>query len=163
MKKTIASLFFCLAALCAVTVLQSTETHAQRRGQTRANRAARRAQVDRLIKNVEERVDRFVSQFNDSLDRSRLNGTRREDNLNERARDLEAATDELRREFDRNDSKQENRAEAQKCLDIASDINRVIARRKFNRATENNWATVRAELNALARFYNLPAIGGAYR
>lgn len=163
MKKTIASLFFCAAAICAVTVLQPVEANAQRRGQARVNRVARRAQLDRIISNLEERVDRFVSQFDDSLDNSRLNGTRREDNLNRRARDLESATDELRREFDRNDSKQENRPEAQKCLDIASDINRVIVRRKFNRATENNWANVRAELNTLARFYNLPPVGGAYR
>lgn len=162
MKKSIAGLFMFLAAIFAVTVSQSTDANAQRR--VRANRqSAQRANLDRIIRRVEERVDRFTAQFNDSLDNSRLNGTRREDNLNERARDLESATDELRREFDRNDSKQENRAEVQKCLNVASDIDRTMRRRKFGRATETNWANVRAELNALARAYNLPVIGGAYR
>ncbi len=52
-----------------------------------------RAQIDRLIRNLEERVDRFVVQFNYALDNSRLNNTRRENRLNERARDLERATD----------------------------------------------------------------------
>ncbi|MGI8641296.1 MAG: hypothetical protein ACR2MG_15285 [Pyrinomonadaceae bacterium] len=121
-----------------------------------------RVQVDRLIKNVEERVDRFVVQFDYALDNSRINNTRREDNLNGRARDLEAATDELRREFDRNDSRRENSAEVRKCLNIASDINVAMRNRKLNQATERNWAAVRTELNALARAYNLPQIGGAY-
>ena len=165
MKKSIVSLFMLIAAVFAVTVSSSTETSAQqRRRQPRANvQQARRANLDRIITRVEQRVDRFTSQFNDSLDNSRLNGTRREDNLNKRARDLESATDELRREFDRNDSKRENRAEVQRCLDIASDINVAMRNRKLSRATENNWANVRAELNALASAYNLPAIGGAYR
>ncbi len=164
MRKSIVSFFVLIAAVFAVTASSSTEASAQRRKQPRANaQQLRRANLDRIIARVEERVDRFTSQFNDSLDNSRLNGTRREDNLNERARDLESATDELRREFDRNDSKQENRAEVQRCLDIASDINVAMRNRRFSRATENNWANVRAELNQLARAYNLPAIGGAYR
>ncbi|HXH68975.1 MAG TPA: hypothetical protein VNI60_01375 [Pyrinomonadaceae bacterium] len=121
-----------------------------------------RVQVDRLIRNVEERVDRFVVQFDYALDNSRLNNTRREDNLNQRARDLEAATDELRREFDRNDSRRENSQEVRKCLNIASDINAVMRNRRLNAASERNWAAVRSELNALARTYNLPQIGGAY-
>ncbi len=122
-----------------------------------------RVQVDRLIRNLEERVDRFVVQFDYALDNSRLNNTRREDNLNQRARDLEAATDELRREFDRNDSRRENSQEVRKCLNIASDIDVAMRNRRLNRATENNWRVVRTELNALARAYNLSPTGGAYR
>ncbi len=121
-----------------------------------------RVQVDRLIRNLEERVDRFVVQFDYALDNSRLNNTRREDNLNQRARDLEAATDELRREFDRNDSRRENSQEVRKCLNIASGINAAMRNRRLNAASERNWAVVRSELNALARAYNLPQIGGAY-
>lgn len=122
-----------------------------------------RAQIDRLIRNVEERVDRFVAQFDNALDNSRLNNTRRENRLNELARSLEAATDELRREFDRNDSRRENTAEVRRCLNIASDIDVAMRNRRLNRATENNWRAVRAELNALARAYNLSPTGGAYR
>jgi hypothetical protein len=121
-----------------------------------------RAQIDRLIRNVEERVDRFVVQFDYALDNSRLNNTRREDNLNQRARDLETATDELRREFDRNDSRRENSAEVRRVLNIASDINVAMKNRQLNRPTERNWTAVKTELNALARAYNLPQIGGAY-
>ncbi|MEP6925344.1 MAG: hypothetical protein ABI954_12830 [Pyrinomonadaceae bacterium] len=164
MKKTITAFFattlFFFAAAFVTTVLTSTEVNAQRRN--RPNRIAK-AEVERIIKRVEERTDTFVKQFDSSLDNSRLNGTRREDNLNQRARDLENATDELRREFDRRDTWNENRDEVQKCLNIASDINVAMRNRRFNRATENNWANVRTELNELARVYGLPKIGGSYR
>ena len=142
-----------VGSICAM----SSDTNAQ----FRRNNLSR-AQIDRLIRNVEERVDRFVVQFDYALDNSRLNNTRREDNLNRRARDLEAATDELRREFDRNDSRRENIQEVRKCLNIASDINVAMRSRRLNAASERNWAAVRNELNALARAYNLPQIGGAY-
>lgn len=148
---TIAFAFFSL--ICAFSVTADAQTR-------RVNFS--RTQIDRLIRNVEERVDRFVVQFDYALDNSRLNNTRREDNLNQRARDLETATDELRREFDRNDSRRENTAEVRRVLNIASDINVAMRNRQLNRATERNWATVKTELNALARAYNLPQIGSAY-
>lgn len=161
MRKNIATFLAFLTVAFAFVVFNSVEASAQRR--VRATNRMAKAEVDRIIKNVEERVDRFVSQFNDSLDRSRLNGTRREDNLNERARDLESATDELRREFDRRDTWQENKAEVRKCLNIASDIDVAMRNRKLGAGTENNWRAVRTELNSLARVYGLPVIGGSYR
>lgn len=160
MNKNFLKLFTGLAALFLILVLADVSS-AQRRG--RGRNAYTKAQVDQIIKNVEQRTDRFVSQFDRSLDRSRLNGTKREDKLNDRARDLETATDELRREFDRRDTWIENKDEVRRCLNIAADINVAMRGRKFNRATENNWANVRNELNALARVYNLPLVGsGAY-
>ena len=165
MKKTIATLFatslLFFAAIFAVTLSTAPQTNAQENWK-RPNRI-NKAEVDRIIKNVENRTDIFVKQFDNALDNSRLNGTRREDNLNQRARDLESATDELRREFDRRDRWDDNRDEVRKCLNIASDINVAMRNRRLNRATQNNWANVRAELNTLARAYALPGIGGAYR
>jgi histidinol dehydrogenase len=117
-----------------------------------------KATVDRIIKNVEERTDRFVEQFDKSLDNSRLDGSRREDELNKKARQLETAVDELRREFDRNDSWAENKNEVRKCLNLAKEINTAMKNRKLGSATEKNWAAVRAELNTLARAYRLPRI-----
>ena len=160
MKKNLLTFSVLLLTAFAFVAFNSQEASAQRRG--RANRNAK-ADVDRLIRNVEERVDRFVAQFNDTLDRSRLDGTKREDNLNQRARDLESATDELRREFDRNDSWAENKDEVRKCLNIASDIDATMRARRFSAATETNWVNVRNELNALAKVYGLPRIGKAYR
>ena len=123
-----------------------------------------KAQVDRIINNVENRVDVFVRQFDRNLDRSRLDDTRREDVLNRKARNLESATDELRRDFDRRDRWIENKDEVRRCLNIAADINVAMRNNRFNRNIENNWRNVVFELNTLARVYNLPTIGsGVYR
>ena len=160
MNRNFLKLFTISTALLMILALADT-TFAQRRVR---GRNYTKAQVDRIIKNVEQRTDRFVSQFDNSLDRSRLNGTKREDKLNEKARDLETATDELRREFDRRDSWIENKDEVRRCLNIAADINAAMRSRKFNRVTETNWTNVRIELNALAQAYKLPVVGsGAYR
>jgi hypothetical protein len=123
-----------------------------------------RQQVEQLLERIEERSDSFANQMNRSLDRSRLNSTRAEDNIAERLADLENSTDELRREFDHNDSRGENLAEARKILYNATLVDRIMKRRNFSRLAENNWLQLRAELNTLARIYGIPAIGArSYR
>lgn len=114
-----------------------------------------KGQVDNIIKRVEERTDRFVGQLDNSLDNSRLNDTRREDNLNAMAKDLEMATDELRSEFNRHENWWETRQNVQRCVDIAARINVAMRNRKFGRGAENNWKNVRQELNSLANVYNV--------
>jgi hypothetical protein len=118
-----------------------------------------KAQVNAIVNRVETRVDNFVKNYDKALDRSRLDGSSREDWLNKRAKDLEKATDELRREFDRRDAWIENKDEVRKCLNIASDIDRNMRNYNFGAATEANWARVRYELNSLADAYNLPRVG----
>jgi hypothetical protein len=78
-----------------------------------------------------------------------------------RARDLESATDELSREFDRRDAWVENKEEVRRCLNIATDINRNMNNYHYGAPTESNWANVRFELNTLADIYNLPRVGSA--
>lgn len=158
MKAKFLKAIIALSAFVLLFGLADTASAQYRRGQ-RYRTTTTKAQVDRVIKRVETRVDRFVGEYDRSLDRSRLDGTGREDWLNKRARDLESATDELRREFDRRDSWYENRDEVRRCLNIASDIDKSIRTLRLGPATEGNWAQVRAELNALADVFNEPRIG----
>ena len=159
MKRNLITLLILFLMTFAFMAFNSSEANAQRRSR---NRVAK-AQVDRIISNLENRVDAFVGQFNKSLDRSRLNGTKREDRLNERARDLENATDELRDEFDQKDAWAESRDEVRKCLNVASGIDAVMRNRRLDAATESNWAAVRSELNTLARIYGFAQLGRNYR
>lgn len=162
MKKYLVNAFVGLAAVLMVLTCAS-ESNAQRRRESR-NRLMNKAQVKQVINRVEDRVDNFVKNYDKSLDRSRLNGSSREDWLMKRARDLEGATDELAREFDRRDAWAENKEEVRRCLNIASDIDRNMRNYRFGAAAESNWARVRYELNTLADIYNLPKVGaGAYR
>jgi uncharacterized membrane protein YuzA (DUF378 family) len=157
MKNNMLKIFVGLAAVLMILAFADT-SNAQRRREARGKMKSK-AQVKVVINRVEDRVDNFVSKYDKSLDRSKLNGSSREDWLNKRARDLESATDELSREFDRRDAWVENKDEVRKCLNIATDIDRNMKNYKFGAATENNWSRVRYELNTLADVYNIPKVG----
>ena len=162
MKKYFVKTFVALAAILMVLSF-ANESNAQRRRESRG-RLLTKAQVKQVINRVEDRVDNFVGKYDKSLDKSKLDGSSREDRLNKRARDLESATDELSREFQRRDAWIENKDEVRRCLNIASDIDRNLRNYRFGAATEGNWDRVRYELNTLADVYNLPKVGAnAYR
>jgi hypothetical protein len=162
MRRNFLNLFVVLAAV--VVILSAADiSSAQRRRESRG-RAMTKAQVKVVINRVEDRVDNFVERFDKSLDHSRLNGTSREDWLMKRAKDLESATDELSREFDRRDAWAENKEEVRRCLNIATDIDRNMKNYNYGAPTEANWANVRFELNTLADIYNLAKVGaGVYK
>src|SRR4028118_1649826 len=121
MKKNVLKLFVGFAAFLMIAALADTSY-----GQRRTRRTGyTKQQVEQLLERIEERADAFTNQLNKSLDRSRLDGTRREDNIAELARDLGDSTDELRREFDHNDSRGENRPEAQRILGVATNVDRL--------------------------------------
>lgn len=153
----ITSLKIAAGTLAILTILFAAGSASAQPRESRG-RMLTKAQVKVIVDRVEDRVDNFVKRLDKSLDHSRLNGTDREDWINRRAKDLEKATDELRREFDRNDAWAENRDEVRACLNIASDIDRNMRRYKFGEAAESNWARVRYELNSLADVYNLPRV-----
>ncbi len=158
MKRNILRLFTILAALLATFTMNDTAAAQPREVR---GRALTKPQVKAIIVRVEDRVDNFRGNFDRSLDHSKLNGSSREDWLMKRARDLESATDELAREFDKRDAWSENREEVRRCLNIATDIDKSVRNRAFGSVTENNWARVRYELNSLADVYNMPRVGAA--
>ncbi len=155
MRNNISKFFVGLAAFLMIAALADTN-YAQRR----ARRAGfTKQQVEQLLERIEERTDAFSTQLNASLDRSRLDGTRAEDNIAERVSELENATDELRREYDHNDTRGENKPEARKILNTATEVNRIMNLRNFSRQSENSWVRLRTDLNTLAGYYGLPAVG----
>jgi hypothetical protein len=149
-----------LVGLSAVFTLLvvSDAANAQNNRRESRGRNLTKAQVKVIINRVETRVDNFVKNYDKALDTSKLDGTSREDWLNKRAKDLEKATDELRREFDRRDAWIENKDEVRNCLKIASDIDHNMRSHNFGTATKANWDRVRYELNSLADVYNLPRV-----
>lgn len=150
-----------LSLIFSFVLLSTVSVQAQRRYDNRNDRRwgnTNKRAIENIIKRVENRTDVFVRQFDRALDNSRLDGTNREDRLNERAKELERATNQLRREFDRSDSLQENRDEVQRCIILASEIDRVIRRGRVNSAVQNNWRNLRNDLNTLARAYNVRTI-----
>lgn len=129
----------------------------ERRNDRRWGNTNKRA-VENLIRRVEDRTDNFNSQVASALDRSRLDGSRREDNINELAQRFERSTDELRREFDRSDSLQENRDEVQRMISAASNINRALRRSRLGNGVQNSWRVLKNEVNTLARVYGVRGV-----
>lgn len=153
MSKNISRSIIAAVALFMLAAV-STTTQAQMRRGYPSNYYAK-AQVERIIRRVENQSDRFVRSFDRSLDHSRIDGTWREDNLNERARQLENALDSLRREFDRTDRYQDTRMQVSHVLNTAESVNTAVRRRRLRNNTERLWAQLRSELNTLASVYNL--------
>jgi hypothetical protein len=153
MGKNISKVIMASIALFMVA-LMSSPAAAQYGGRAR-NRGYTKTQVEQIIRRLENQSDRFVRSFDRSLDNSRVDGTMREDNLNQRARDLENALDTLRLEFDRTDRYQETRSQVSGVLNVAEDINRAVRNRRLRGNTERLWSRVRTELNTLASVYNL--------
>ena len=154
MRNKLSKLFIALAVVCTVSAM-TADAGAQRRRQPPRARGYTKAEVGVIIARVENRSDEFIKLFDKALDRSGLDGTKREDNLNERARNLEKSLDDLRREFDRKESYLATRPEVSRTLNIANDIDKVMKRRRMGGETERQWTLLRLELNTLADVYNL--------
>jgi hypothetical protein len=138
---------FGVALILALAALSITVVHAQRRTTGVSNR-----QVRQLIASIESRTDVFRASLDRRLDRSRVNNTRTEDNINQFVADFESATDRLR---DRVNNRQETEVEVQEVLNRAALIDNFMRSNRVGAQPERDWASLRTDLNTLARLYNV--------
>lgn len=144
-----------LVLTCSVLAISASSTAAQGTGP--GGKFYTKADVERIIKRVEERSDAFRKVIDQSLDRSAINGTNREDNINQQVKELENAIDKLRKDFDRANTWQETREQVQRVLDESDEVNAIIRRGRWRRGgvVKSEWALVRNDLNRLFGIYNL--------
>ena len=142
--------------LLAVGAIAFLTTMAAAQGTHKGNFYTK-ADVDRIIRRVEERSDAFRLVVDRSLDRSALNGTNREDNINQQIKELENAIDRLRNDFDRAQSWEETRSQVQRVMNEADEVNAIVRRGRWRRGgpVKAEWSMVRTDLNKLAGIYNL--------
>lgn len=105
-----------------------------------------------LIRRIETSADRFSNLLPNALDRSRLNGTQREDNVNQQVTDFEHATDQLKQSFNRGESTQ---MDAQAVLQQGALINTFMQNHQLDYRTERAWTQVKTNLDQLALSYNV--------
>ena len=108
--------------------------------------------VQQLIRRIETRADNFRTSLGNALENSRLDNTRREDNINQLVSDFEQATNQLR---DRFNNRQSTISDVQTVLDRAARIDRFMQRNNLSTAAERQWGLLRADLNTLAGYYNV--------
>ena len=73
--------------------------------------------------------------------------------------DLNQSTNRLRRKFDPTDKWLETKPQVERVMDDARKINQVMVRGKYGSQAERYWSVLRANINDLARCYNITPLG----
>lgn len=124
-------------------------------------------QLDGVIRNLENRAKRFEDQM-DRQDNGNYGGygrnNRRNDNLEELSDRFVNAAKRLDNEYDDRGDFNRSRDEAQRVLDIGSQISRVLSRsRGSDNYLYNEWNGIENDLRIIANAYNLRYDGGYNR
>lgn len=123
------------------------------------NRNGRYGRYDeRYVKDSVHRLDRLAKSFeNDmdrALDRSRANGTRREDQINDIVHDFRDAVGNLKSRVGNGRDLDRSVNEAQRVLQLAEQVDRIGARR-LDQRTASEWAQIQNELRNISNIYGL--------
>src|SRR5439155_17964264 len=87
-----------------------------------------------------------------ALDKSRFDGTRREDDINAFVKDFYKETKTLHDHFD---SHKSTAGDVQTVLDRAAQIDQFMRRNRLKKDAPKDWTVVRAYLDELARVYRV--------
>jgi hypothetical protein len=109
-------------------------------------------EVERILHRIEEQSGKFRSSLDSALDRSSLNDTDREDDINAFIREFDQ---QVRRLHDRFDEHKSVAADVQGVLDRAARINGFMRRRGLTERAQNEWSALRANLDQLAEAYSV--------
>lgn len=105
------------------------------------------------IRSLKSKARDFQRQLDRDLDRSRINGTRREDQMNELADRFKDAVNDLDNNgFDNNRRNNSNNdRKLRRVFDTAGQVERSISRSGVSRSTQNMWSSIRNDLQTLSR------------
>lgn len=109
-------------------------------------------EVEQIINRVENQANTFRKSLDASLDRSRLDGTKREDDINAFIKAFDEQTKRLHDNF--NDHKSVA-ADVEAVLDRASSIDAFVRRQPLNDRARNDWSSLKGSLDELAQAYNV--------
>ncbi|MET0624465.1 MAG: hypothetical protein ABW250_15900 [Pyrinomonadaceae bacterium] len=114
-----------------------------------------RRQLRDLARRIDDRSRDLQRDVDRLLDNSRINGSNREDRINNEARDLRDAAGRFRSVAGDNDSLQSSRDEASRLLQQASQMSRFLGRTRLDSRTASDWNQLRSDLRTVANIYNL--------
>lgn len=132
-----------------------------RRGGYGRNNGGYNQDLNSVIRNLENRASRFE----DQMDRADSgygsnngrygNRSRRNDNLEELSDRFVNAAKRLDNEYDGRGDYRDSRDEAQRVLEIGSQISRVLSRSRNDNYLYNEWSGIENDLRIIARAYGL--------
>ena len=103
---------------------------------------------------VSDRSRDFQRHVDEALDRSRYDDTRREDRINEIAREFREAANRLRDRIGDGRDLGRSANEARHLLQLGSRIDRFISRSRLDSRSASDWSQIRRDLNVIANAYN---------
>ena len=106
------------------------------------------------IRNLKNDSRQFARQLDNSLDRSRIDGSNREDELNDLAKDFAKAADRLDSRFDNGRDLNRSQNEARRVLELGSQVERALSRARLNNNLDGYWNRINQELRQVANAYN---------
>jgi len=149
---------FVVSFLCVCSALLPITANAQfTRGQP--NRLNDK-DVEKILKRVEQQSDHFKSSLNSALDKSRLNGSHREDDINSFVKDFYQETKRLR---DRFDSHKATAPDVSAVLERAARIDEFMLRNPLSSRAQDDWSTLKSNLDELSAAYNVSWRWGEYQ
>jgi O-methyltransferase involved in polyketide biosynthesis len=109
-------------------------------------------EVERILHRIEDQSTNFRRSLDAALDRSRLDDTNREDDINAFIKNFNEQTKRL---HDRFDDRKAVAADVETVLNSAASIDQFMHRQRLNERAQNDWSTLRASLDELAAAYNV--------
>jgi hypothetical protein len=109
-------------------------------------------QVKQLLTRTKKNADQFRHSLDRALNRSQIDGSREEDDINQSVTDFTETTDHLSDHFDR---RQVVTNDVEDVLRHGVSIDSFMQRHQLADQAENDWLTVRRDLDELARAYNV--------
>lgn len=109
-------------------------------------------QIEQLLKQIDEKADRFDKSLDQAADRSRIDDRRAKDEIRQSVKDLRQLTDRLR---DRVKGRQSNSLDVEEVLRRSVSIDGFMQRHQLSAQAERNWLSLRGDLDSLARAYNV--------
>ena len=123
---------------------------------------------ERYLKDSIQRLDRLSKDFERDLDRaldhSRVNGTRREDQMNAQGHDFRRAVSSLKSNFGNGRDLNRSRDEAERVLQEARQFDRIGRNRGIDSRVASDWSQIQRELQIISDGYGIGYYnnGGSY-
>jgi hypothetical protein len=154
---------FIVLSLPAMVAAQNNSPWWQNRGRQSDN--YNRYQRERL-RNSARRISDLSRQFerdlDRALDRSRIDGSIREDRINDVARDFRFAADNLRNSLGYGRDLNSSTDEARNLLQLAARIDRMMSRLRLNSRSLSDWSQIRQELRVISDAFNFNGSRGRW-
>jgi hypothetical protein len=113
-----------------------------------------RRQLRDVARRIEDRARDFERDVDRALDRSRYDDSRREDRINDRARQFRDAARRFRNVAGESNDLYRSQDEARRLINEASQIERALRRARLDSRVYSRWSQLRSDLRWVAGFYN---------